>query len=265
MFYISLLQISYASTSEVLSNKFKFPTFLRTIPSDEYQTKAIVELVKNFKWKTVAIIGSNDEYGKYGSDSLEKLFNHNNICIEFISILPDDFCQSNSQTSNATHLNELVKRINESIAEAIIMFTKHTNVYIVMEVAIKYKLNRIWIASDSWSTSTTISEMKDLVLAGQVFGFISKRNEVPGFKNYVMSMFNGTTNAFLEDFLHRNICSNGFGERLNLTCVAKHIDQDKLYNTYVAVQVVLQGLRQLLECNKTHCQHRKNVTAAEVQ
>lgn len=271
-----LLQISYASTSEVLSNKLKFPTFLRTISSDEYQTKAIAELVKKFNWKTVAIIGSNDEYGKYGSDSLEKLFNDNNICIEFLTILPDDFSQSNSQSSTATHLAELVKSINESIAEGIIMFTKNTNVNIVMEAAIKYKLNRTWIASDSWSTSTKVSKMATLVLAGQVFGFISKRNEVPGFKDYVMSMFNGTTNAFLEDFLTQNLCSNESEENrgrnctptwkcLNLSCLANYIDQDKLYNTYVAVQVVLQGLRQLLKCDEEQCERGSNFTAAEVQ
>lgn len=268
-----LLQISYASTSEVLSDKMKFPTFLRTISSDEYQTKAITELVKKFNWKSVAIIGSNDEYGKYGSDSLEELFISNNICIEFITILPDDFSQSNSQTSTST-LAELVNSINGSIAEAIIMFTKTTNVDIVMGEAIKYKLNRTWIASDSWSTSAKVLQMTDLVLAGQVFGFISKRNEVPGFKDYVMSKFNGTTNAILDDYLNqkpsndsKGVCHNLSATMtyLDLQCVANYIDHDESYNAYVAVQVVLQGLRQLLKCDEKKCEGGSNFTPAEVK
>lgn len=250
----------------------KFPTFLRTISSDAHQTKAIAELAKKFNWRTVAIIGSDDEYGKWGSDSLVKLFNEINICIEFITILPDNFSQILNST---THLADLVKTINESFAEAIIMFTKDTNVYVVMEAAVKYKLNRTWIASDSWSTSTKVSKMTNITLAGQVFGFISKRNEVPGFKDYVMSMFNRTTNAFLEDFRTNKLCPNdsctltnsynGSKNCLNLSCLVNYIDYDSSYNTYLAVQVVLEGLRHLLKCDNQQCKHRNNFTAAEVQ
>ncbi|XP_026211598.1 G-protein coupled receptor family C group 6 member A-like isoform X1 [Anabas testudineus] len=263
----SLAQISYSSTSEVLSNKNKFPTFLRTTSSDECQTKAIAELVNKFNWKTVAIIGSNDEYGKHGTDSLGKLFNDNNICIEFVTILPDDFSQNNSQASNAAHLAKLVKRIKESFAEAIIMFTKITNVDVVMDAAIKYKLNRTWIASDSWSTSTKVSEMTDIVLAGQVFGFISKRNEVPGFKQYVTSMFDGTQNSFIEDFKTRTDCKRKCfptTECLNLSCLVSYIDQDKSYNTYIAVQVVAEAIRNLLNCDNQRCQRGSNFSTTEL-
>uniref|UniRef100_A0A3Q3MA76 G-protein coupled receptor family C group 6 member A-like n=1 Tax=Mastacembelus armatus TaxID=205130 RepID=A0A3Q3MA76_9TELE len=245
----SVTQISYASTSGLLSEKLKFPTFLRTITSDKFQTKAIAELVKLFHWKTVAIIGSDDEYGKYGSDALTVIFNQELICIEFVDILPGDFSQNNSKTH--TWLNTLVKKINESTAEAIIIFTKDANVGIIMEAAIKYNFNRTWIASDSWSTSAEVSKMPGIELAGQVFGFISKRNEVPGFDAYVKSRFNKTTNAFLDDFNARyKLCSEqaesegkinctnrqlGQEQCLPLSCLAGYIDQDKSYNAYVTI------------------------------
>ncbi|XP_040916397.1 G-protein coupled receptor family C group 6 member A-like [Toxotes jaculatrix] len=274
----SVAQISYASTSELLSKKLKFPTFLRTISSDEYQTKAIADLVVKFYWKTVAIVGSDDEYGKYGSDRLVDNFRGMNICIEFIDILPGYFSQNNSQARKL--LMNLVSNINKSSAEAIILFTRDTNADIIMTAAVQYKLNRTWIASDTWSTSTKLSAKHGIELAGQVFGFISKRNEVPGFKDYVMSMFNRTTNAFLEDYLTRYpLCSNHSEKRgynctlpdsqessnqcLEPSCLAEQIDQDESYNIYLAVQVIAEGIKRLL-CDNQQCNRRSGFTALEL-
>ncbi|XP_035529976.1 G-protein coupled receptor family C group 6 member A-like [Morone saxatilis] len=272
----SVTQISYASTSEHLSRKWKFPTFLRTISSDEHQTRAIAELVCKFNWKSVAIVASDDEYGKYGSDNLVYIFREKkNICIEFIDILPGNFYE------DLTKVNELVSKINRSSAEAIIMFTKDTNVRPIMQEAINQTFNRTWIASDSWSTSTKVSQLEGIEKAGEVFGFISKMNEVPSFKDYVMSTFNGTTNAILEHYLtHYPLCSNrpdenisacfttnsqpGSGQCQDIRCVADNIDQDELYNVYLAVQVIVEGLRHLLKCDNQQCKHSGKFTALEV-
>lgn len=262
-----LLQISHASTSEVLSNKFKFPTFLRTVPSDKYQTMAIAELVKQFNWKTVAIIGSNDEYGKLGAESLQKLF-QGNACIDYITILPSEFFQNDSNTRRC--LNEVVNNISISTAEVIIMFTREINAIIIMEEAKKQKLNRTWIASDTWSTLTSLYETPDIELAGQVFGIIYKRNEVPGFKDYVKSNFSGVTNPFLDHYYNNctaqpetSSCESQSGLCLNSSCLAQYIDQDESYLLYLAVQVIVEGIRSL--CNKELCGGSAKFTALEVQ
>lgn len=226
-------------------------------------------------------MGSDDEYGKYGSDRLEaNLRVMKNICIEFINILPGYFSKNTSRVHKM--LNELVDNINKSPAEAIIMFTKDTNVNVIMEAAIKHNLNRTWIASDSWSTSSLISTLPGIEKAGEVFGFISKRNEVPKFKDYVMSAFNGTTNNILDHHLiHYPLCSSqsdenresncsladsnqGSKQCLDLSCLAKYIDQDESYNIYLAVQVIVEGLRRLLKCDNHKCERGNQFTASEV-
>ncbi|XP_069016561.1 G-protein coupled receptor family C group 6 member A-like [Embiotoca jacksoni] len=265
----SVAQISHASTSELLSRKSKFPTFLRTVSSDEYQTKGIALLVKKFNWKTVAIVGSDDEYGKYGTDRLEDHFIKMSICIEFIVILRDNFTN--------TKLAELVEQIGNSSAEAIIVFTKDTNVEMIMDAAIKKNLSRTWVASDTWSTSSKIFTMPDIERAGQVFGFIFKRNEVPGFKDYVISMFNRTPNTFLQYHLTQYpLCSNLSEENggncsltngrqcLDPSCLATYIDQDESYSIYLAVQVIVEGLRRLLKCDHQQCERSAKFTALEL-
>ncbi|CAK6962104.1 G-protein coupled receptor family C group 6 member A-like [Scomber scombrus] len=273
----SVAQISHASTSELLSKKLKFPTFLRTVSSDEYQTKAIAELVKKFNWKTVAIIGSDDEYGKYGSDRLrDNLIKMKDICIEFIDILPGYFSKNTPQAIKK--LENMVSKLKNSSAEAIVLFTKASNVAIIIKKAIQYNIKRTWIASDTWSTSSKISAMRDIEKAGQVFGFIFKKNEVPGFKDYVMSMFSGTTNTILEHYLTKypfcsgqskdnNLftnCQRGSKRCLDPSCLASYIDQDESYSLYLAVQVIVEGLRRLLKCNNQQCQRSAKFTASEL-
>ncbi|XP_035988716.1 G-protein coupled receptor family C group 6 member A-like [Fundulus heteroclitus] len=256
----SVTQISYASTSELLSKKYKFPTFLRTVSSDRYQTTAICELVKYFSWQSVAIVGSDDEYGKYGTDSLKKLFGENNICVDFVEILPGNFSE------NSSTAGDLIEKINVSKAEAIIMFTKDRNVRIVLEGVIKKKMNRTWIGGDTWSTSPEISKIEGIESIGPVFGFIFKQNDVPGFQDYISSEFNGSTKSFLS---HYQLSPKNFedGTECNMTssqsCLHYYIDRDESYSIYLAVQVIAEGLRGLLRCDNGSCE-RTNFTTTEL-
>lgn len=51
------------STSPELSNKQRFEYFTRTIPSDHYQVKAMVEIIKKFGWSYVSIVYEESNYG----------------------------------------------------------------------------------------------------------------------------------------------------------------------------------------------------------
>lgn len=280
--FLLTVQISYSSTSEQLSRKLKFPTFLRTISSDEHQTLAIAGLVRQFNWKTVAIVGSDDAYGKYGSDKIASIFREKqDVCIEFVDILPDYFTHNTSQAHS--RLDRLVRNISSSCAEAIIVFTKDKNVYIIMKEAIKRNLNRTWIASDAWSISSSVSALPGIEKAGEVFGIISQKNKVPGFKEHVMSKFNGTTNALLEHYLTISpLCADGTDKNEGgdysfansqqdskccpeLSCLAKYIDDYVTYNVFLAVQVIVKGLIRLLKCDKHQCKRSGNFTALEVR
>lgn len=220
----------------------------------------------------MAILGSDDEYGKYGSDQLQNIFRNDDVCVDIVEILSSDFLECNSNTNDK--VKNLIGTIKASVAEAIILFIKDIIVDTILTAAIENDLNRTWIASDSWSTSLMISKIPGIENIGQVFGFTFKRNEVPGFREHVRSLFNGRKNDFLEYHMNQYpSCSDDSEEEIKCNCsmtcsdpncLASCVDLDKSYSIYLAVQVIAEGLRRLLKCDNQSCE-RTEFTAVQVQ
>jgi ABC-type branched-subunit amino acid transport system substrate-binding protein len=77
-----IVQISPASTSTVLSDGAAYPYFLRTVPADGFQTKAVANLIKNtFGWSQVAIVSSTDAYGSKGAQEFKAHASHAGITV----------------------------------------------------------------------------------------------------------------------------------------------------------------------------------------
>ncbi|KAI1895132.1 hypothetical protein AGOR_G00103150 [Albula goreensis] len=263
-------QISYASTSELLSRKSKFPSFLRTVPSDAHQTRAIVEFAKKLNWEIMGAIGSDDEYGKYG---VESIIDHmgNDVCLDFKEILPGDFSRSTHQPL----LSRLMETVRNSTAEGIVIFTKTSNVRIILEEAIRLGINRTWVAGDTWSTASEIYSLKGIHKIGRVFGFVMKRNDVPGFEEHVRNFtpHQGKQNSFFQDYLryfpacpklsvedpqncsfYENFQDNHTASCTDIKCLAKFVDQDESYSIYLAVNVIAHALQSLLKCDDVKCE-----------
>ncbi|XP_052019553.1 G-protein coupled receptor family C group 6 member A isoform X3 [Apodemus sylvaticus] len=81
-------QVSYGSTAEILSDKIRFPSFLRTVPSDFYQTKAMAHLIRQSGWNWVGAITTDDDYGRLALNTFATQAAANNVCIAFKEVLP---------------------------------------------------------------------------------------------------------------------------------------------------------------------------------
>lgn len=56
-------QISYGAAVSDLSDKVSYPTFVRTVPADNYQGIAIADLARIFHWTKVTVFSTTDTYG----------------------------------------------------------------------------------------------------------------------------------------------------------------------------------------------------------
>ena len=143
-------QISYSSTSPLLSDRARYSYFRRTVPSDDLQVLAIVGILKRFNWSYVSIIYSEDAYGSAGVNELVNISAVSEICIDLLRGIPQSFSESN--------FDSLVVDLGHSRANVTIFFAHRDTVGKLLP-----RINRndtlrtrfTWIARDVWRLTST--------------------------------------------------------------------------------------------------------------
>lgn len=77
----SIPQIGYSTTSKDLSDKSRFSTFMRVVPSDYYQAQVMVDVVKFNNWTYIDTVHTDENYGQSGIQAFRELADKNGICI----------------------------------------------------------------------------------------------------------------------------------------------------------------------------------------
>ena len=75
--------IGYRGSTIELSDKERFPYFLRTLPSGNLQAGAIVDILLRFNWLYVGLIYSLDSYGIHGAQEVKNLAEKSGICLAY--------------------------------------------------------------------------------------------------------------------------------------------------------------------------------------
>ena len=73
--------ISYGATDPDLSDRSQYPSFFRTIPSDDTPALAIVKLFTKYNWTSCVIINQNDAFGSGGAKAIQEVFYRYNLTI----------------------------------------------------------------------------------------------------------------------------------------------------------------------------------------
>uniref|UniRef100_W5M4U0 Olfactory receptor C family, v1 n=1 Tax=Lepisosteus oculatus TaxID=7918 RepID=W5M4U0_LEPOC len=139
--------ISYFSTCSCLSDRREFPTFFRTIPNDNYQVKAITQLIKRFGWSWVAVVSEDDEYGRFALQGLMKEFKHIGVCLAYYEMIPKVYSRK--------RILEIIDVIKRSTAKVVITFSGEGELYPLLKEYAAQNITGIqWIASEAWVTAS---------------------------------------------------------------------------------------------------------------
>ncbi|XP_059842225.1 extracellular calcium-sensing receptor-like [Hypanus sabinus] len=173
--------VSYYSTCSCLSDKNEYPNFFRTIPSDQYQSKILAELVKSFGWTWIGTIRSNTDYGIFGMQGFVEHVEKFGICIAY--------SESFHKTDPAEKISKVVQVIKQASTKVVVAFVDDSDMRILLKEIKRQNVTGIqWIGSEAWVTGNFLSpEDKGIYLTGTI-GPATRRIEIDDLRDYLQNI-----------------------------------------------------------------------------
>ncbi|XP_056425656.1 extracellular calcium-sensing receptor-like [Hyla sarda] len=257
-------QVSFFSTSPLLSDRAQFPSFFRTVPSDSFQWLGLAQMVKYFGWTWVGLIGLDNDYGQEGIKVMKEEIIRSGACVAFTQYLPSTFYYK--------HFLDIAKVIKRSTAKVVVVLS--TDVYLIQlfeEMIAQNILGKVFVASEAWSISNLLSVDKYSSILRGTIGFAFHSSNIKRFQEYLNSInpYNvpgvKIAKMFWEEmfgcfFLMEDKPSGGNNE--SKLCTGSedlsgthnlYNDVSNLrtsYNVYSAVHVIAKALDDLIRCNE---------------
>ncbi|XP_026783360.1 extracellular calcium-sensing receptor-like [Pangasianodon hypophthalmus] len=177
----SIPLISYFATCECLSDKRKYPSFLRTVPSDYYQSLALAEMVKHFGWTWVGAIRRDDDYGNSGMATFTKIAEQLGICLEYS--LP--FFLSYSQEK----ILRIIEQIKSSSSRVIVAFVTRWDLEMLLHVFTEHNITGYqWVGTEGWIADPVAATLdKHNILQGAI-GLAIPKTTVTGLKDFILDV-----------------------------------------------------------------------------
>ncbi|CAL1545780.1 unnamed protein product, partial [Lymnaea stagnalis] len=196
---VKIPQVSFFSTSDELSNKELHSNFLRVIPPDKYQVKAIMSFVLSQGWTYISVLYSSGSYGEFAYNNMKTMAAKEGVCIA-----------TQRKTTLRMTRNEYVEILTDLMryprAKVIIAFLGGDEMVGLFEAVYTLNISRmfIWIGSDGWSERLTMlsSDFKS-VLYGS-FTSIIDAPPVPKFNVHFTTIKpSNTRNPWFVEFWER--------------------------------------------------------------
>ncbi|KAI4816036.1 hypothetical protein KUCAC02_006153 [Chaenocephalus aceratus] len=172
-------QVSHFATCACLSDKQQYPSFFRTIPSDQFQADALAKLVKHFGWTWIGAVGRSDsDYGNNGMASFLHAARKEGICVEY--------SESFSRTHPHSRIQRVADVIRRSTAKVVVAFIPTGDMRILLEeLSRKPSPPHQWIGSEAWVTDRDMLRFSSL--AGAI-GFGIEKSLIPGLKDFLLDL-----------------------------------------------------------------------------
>nr|XP_046170140.1 extracellular calcium-sensing receptor-like [Oncorhynchus gorbuscha] len=171
-------QVSHFSTCACLSDKKQYPTFFRTIPSDQFQAAALAHLIRHFGWTWIGAVRSDSDYGNNGMAAFLKAAQVEGICVEY--------SEAFYRTNPLSRVQRVADVIRSSTARVVVAFAATGDMRILLrEMERLPSPPRQWIGSETWVTDP---DMLRFAMCAGAIGFGIQRSVIPGLRDFLLDL-----------------------------------------------------------------------------
>ncbi|XP_030236821.1 extracellular calcium-sensing receptor-like [Gadus morhua] len=236
----SIPLVSYFATCACLTDKHTYPSFLRTVPSDLFQVRGLVELVKFFGWNWVGTVGTLDDYSRYGIQAFSNQFIQLGGCLAYHLTIP--------QSPTLGEIGAMADTLQSSNAKVVVVFASEVQLqelfsefHLLLQGTLGFSFPGVYIPG-----------LREFLLK------VRPKAE-PGFEFHNMlweevfdcrleTAFKFSAQENTTDSPERPVCT-GSEDLSNLQSSYTELSKVRIsYNVYKAVYAIAHALHDLLEC-----------------
>uniref|UniRef100_A0A3B3VSQ2 Taste receptor type 1 member 1-like n=1 Tax=Poecilia latipinna TaxID=48699 RepID=A0A3B3VSQ2_9TELE len=228
--------VSYGAASSAFSQKVRFPSFLRTVPSNKEIIDVMVNILVHFDWRWVAFLYSDNDFGTDGLELFRKAIKETDTCLAYAKGL-------NENTGHA----QMFKQLDELNLNTIIVFSTDLDAEALVEAAVRLNVSdKVWIAGDTWSLNKRLLRLEGIENIGTVLGVAQSVLPIPGF----------------DDFIYSTKCQMAKEQKFcNQYCNCSNLIPDDIismdpsfsFPVYSAVFAIAHALHNVLQCGANKC------------
>ncbi|XP_037313706.2 extracellular calcium-sensing receptor-like [Pungitius pungitius] len=224
--------ISYFSSCACFTDRKQYPTFFRVIPNDDYQVKAIAQLLVRFNWTWVGLVRGDHEYGRFAVQGLLRELQGTKVCVAYQEMIPLLY--------NRQRALEIMEVMRLSSAKVVVVFSAEGEMTPFLRDYMMQNITGIqWVASEAWVTASVFTASEFYPYLGGTIGFGIQKGHISRLSFY------------LQTINPRSLLPPCSGQEPLLEQHSAYMNTSNTrvaYNVYKAVYAVAHSLHNLLLC-----------------
>ncbi|KAJ1121158.1 hypothetical protein NDU88_009285 [Pleurodeles waltl] len=254
-------QISHSAVSSFLSDKYQFPSFLRTVPGNTFQNTALAQLLARFSWTWLGMVISDTDSGLQGGEELRMEIEGHGGCVAFMEKV--------HQRYTTEEVLRVIAKIQTYSVTVIIVHSAEVHVKLLLETLYTQNVaDKVWVFTAYFAMTSGLFDKQAWKILNGTLGLAPHTTSMHGFEHFLHHLHPTTSredvffNQFwakvfgckwpvgneTENLATERLCSGNVALDEKITPVFELNDLSYTYHSYLAVYAFAHALNTLMSC-----------------